>query len=106
MKNNIKVKLLEKLKEEFFSATDMEHFSNIDFKFKIDEYATTDEDLFVDVEITWRENKPFWISLCIEDNEAENYVLLVNHGKDWAVWTSYNYTVSELFLAILFNALD
>ncbi|MCK5320866.1 hypothetical protein KAJ61_05785 [Candidatus Parcubacteria bacterium] len=103
MKSEKQVELFQLIKKEFFEATDMEDYGNIDFAFEINQSQTNDNNLVVDVEIKWREVKSFFIKISVDVNKN----FLVCSAEDfWEKWTSFDYSVRNLFLVILFEALD
>lgn len=103
MNSEKQIELFQKLKKEFFKVTSFDDYDSINFNFEIDQYNTTDDELIVNVKINWKDVKTFYIKISIDTEE--NLLINTVFGY-WEKWTSFDYNIRELFLVIIFEALD
>jgi len=103
MRTEQKFELFSKLKEAFLDATELNDYGNFTLNFEIDEDYSDDEQLYVDVEIQWRENKKIYVRLRIDLSEKKE----VHQYEDvWEIWESFNFTMRNLWQKLFFEAIE
>ena len=109
MKSEEKYFLFQRLKEEFQSLTDFENYSYFDCEFEIDESASTDEEIIVDLKMSNKNRdreKFFRVNFRVSREGEKDPKFEVMIGEEYEEWNCYGYEARELWRTLVFEAFD